>query len=341
VGDIVLNRSSLDRAPAADEQWSAQVLAECPVVTVAISSLLPADSPRQSGEISSHVQNLIEVGESLPPIIIHGPSSRIIDGMHRTRAALARGQTEIRAIVYSGSIRDAFAIAVRSNTSHGLPLSRPERLAAAKRIIASHPEWSDRRIAGIAGIAVGTVGKIRIRSNEARQQLDSRVGQDGRVRPLNGAAGRELVVKLLLEHPTATLREIATEAGVSPATAHDVRHRMQTGQDPVPQRKRTHLEHESGVDHRQPSKQGDVTAGAEAVRAELASLLTQMRKDPSLRFSETGRGLLKWLDFHVSSMADWDQIEKSIPTHCIPIVAKIAHSYAKAWEGFAKRIKQG
>lgn len=341
MGDIVLNRSSLDRAPATDEQWSTQMLAECPIVTVAISSLLPADSPRLSGEISSHVETLIAVGESLPPIIIHGPSGRIIDGMHRTRAALARGETEIRAIVYSGSMRDAFAIGVRSNTSHGLPLSRPERLAAAERIIASHPEWSDRRIALIAGIAVGTAGKIRIRSNEARQRLDSRVGQDGRVRPLNGAVGRELVVKLLLERPTATLREIAAEAGVSPATAHDVRHRMQTGQDPVPQRKRTRLKHESDVDQRQPSKHGNVTAGPEATRAELTSLLTQMKRDPSLRFTETGRGMLKWLDFHVSSMADWDQIEKSIPAHCIPAVAKIAHSYAKAWEGFAKRIKPG
>lgn len=340
MGDTSLRRSDAPRGRDVDEQWSAaEALAECPVVTVGISSLLPADSPRQSGEIRSHVQNLVEIGDSLPPIIIHGPTKRIIDGMHRASAALARGESEIRAVVYSGSMRDAFAIAVRINTSHGLPLSRTERLAAAKRIIRSHPEWSDRRIALIASIAVGTVGKIRIRSTDAHQQRDSRVGQDGRVRPLNGAAGRELVVKLLQQRPTASLREIANEAGVSPATAHDVRHRMQIGQNPVPQRERTPRKQETNLPRPRPLKQDIVAAGREAARTELASLLTQMKRDPSLRFTETGRNLLRWLDFHVSGMADWDQIEKSVPTHCVPVVEKIAHSYAKAWEEFARRLK--
>jgi len=259
--------------------------------------------------------------------------------MHRTRAAVARGEKEISAVVYNGPTRDAFAIAVRSNTSHGLPLSRSERLAAAERIVESHPEWSDRGIAGIAGIAVGTVGKIRARSEATRNQLGSRVGQDGRVRPLNGAAGRELAVKLLREHPTATLREIAAEAGVSPATAHDVRRRMKIGQDPVPQRKQTPLKHESASGSRQAPKRSDVTAGPEAARAELGSLLTKLKKDPSLRFTETGRSLLRWLDFHVNGMADWDRIEKSIPAHCIPMVERIASSYGEAWKGFARQIR--
>lgn len=58
---------------------------------VAVGSLLPADSPRLNGIDEDHARALAETGQVLPPILVHGSSMRIIDGMHRARAAQIRG----------------------------------------------------------------------------------------------------------------------------------------------------------------------------------------------------------------------------------------------------------
>ena len=69
---------------------------------------------------------------------------RVIDGTHRLRAALLRGVDVIDVLYFDGPDADAFVLAVELNHTHGLPLSRADRTAAAERIIGSHPDWSDR-----------------------------------------------------------------------------------------------------------------------------------------------------------------------------------------------------
>jgi hypothetical protein len=49
--------------------------------------------PRLKGESQAHIQGLAEVGGGLPPILVHRQSMRILDGMHRVRAAIVRGDT--------------------------------------------------------------------------------------------------------------------------------------------------------------------------------------------------------------------------------------------------------
>jgi hypothetical protein len=41
---------------------------------------------------------------------------------------------------------------MKLNAAHGLPLSLADRKAAARRILGSYSDWSDRSIAAIAGI---------------------------------------------------------------------------------------------------------------------------------------------------------------------------------------------
>jgi hypothetical protein len=65
------------------------------------------------------------------------------------------------------------------------------RFFAAAAIIQLHPEWSDRAIASAAGLPAKTVRGIR-RATGEDAQLHKRVGKDGRVRPVNAAAGRQL-----------------------------------------------------------------------------------------------------------------------------------------------------
>ena len=214
------------------------ILDGLPTVVLSISSLLLDDSPRQDGENGEHARMLAEAEEQLPPIVVHDQSMRVIDGIHRIRAAVMRGKKEIEAKIYHGTDDDAFMLAVRLNIAHGLPLTRADRIAAAIRIIGSHPEWSNRMIASTTGLSAGTVGKLRRRSTVHDAQSNMRVGKDGRVRPVNGAAGRRKAGELLAVKPTASIRMIAKEAGVSPSTVHDMRRRLRVGHELVLEQQR-------------------------------------------------------------------------------------------------------
>ncbi|MFF2409986.1 ParB N-terminal domain-containing protein [Streptomyces sp. NPDC058092] len=155
-------------------------------MSVRLDSLKPADSSSIDGEQHWHISKLShQIG--LPPITVHRQSMRIIDGMHRIRAAELRGKECIAARFFDGSGEDAFVIAVKLNSDHGLPLSPTDRSAAALRIIESHPQWSDRPIAAGTGPAATTVAALRRRASRGRcVQLSKRVGRDGRSRPLRG-----------------------------------------------------------------------------------------------------------------------------------------------------------
>lgn len=141
-----------------------------------IASLVRADSPRSTGEDSVHVQRLIEADWPLPPILVHRATMRIVDGFHRVSAAICKGADEIEAIMLDDSLDSAFLIAVHANVTHGLPLSLPDRRAAAATILQTHSEWSDRAIARATGLSAKTVNAIRCASAED-VQLDKRVGR--------------------------------------------------------------------------------------------------------------------------------------------------------------------
>ncbi|MER7186882.1 ParB N-terminal domain-containing protein, partial [Streptomyces hyaluromycini] len=170
----------------------------------------------------------------LPPILVHRDTLRIIDGNHRVEAAKLRGDTTILARLVGGSERDAFALAVRSNIEHGLPLSRADRLAAAAEILRSHPEWSDRAVAATAGLSPTTVAGVRRTLCPEAVAEEMRTGVDGRLRPVDPGAGRERVRQAILRSPQSSLRQLARETGVSPNTVRSVRSRMLRSQGPAP-----------------------------------------------------------------------------------------------------------
>jgi len=316
----------------------ADELLRYPLARLRMDSLVHADSPRLEGEDSAHIASLVEVGEQLPPIVVHTPSMRVIDGMHRVRAAAARGATEISARMVTGSIHDAFLLAVRLNDAHGLPLSRADRIAAVNRIDRSHPKWSDGLIANVVGLSVVTVGKIRRSSTAEPDRMDARVGRDGRVRPINGAAGRALASKLLTENRTASLREIAMQAGVSPSTVQDVRRRMDAGEDPVPPRQRSAGARAKATTSNSANESPTCDQGL-GPRESIANLVGLLRKDPSLRFNDSGRALLRWLDSQLASMSDWNRIVRGVPAHCSGTLAEAARAYAAAWGDLAEQVE--
>ncbi len=294
------------------------------VVTVPIVSLRAGESPRLSGEDRTHVARLAEAEEPLPPILVERRTMKVIDGMHRLLAASLNGQETIDVIFFDGCPEEVFLLAVEANVTHGLPLSHSDRRAAARRIIGSHPHMSDRAIGASTGLSAKTVAAIR-RSTAAVPQLTSRMGRDGRVRPLNGARGRLQAAQLMAEHPGASLREVARHAGVSPATARDVRQRMERGEKPT-------------LTGSGPAR-GCTAAPASGAAPDAA--VQKLLRDPSLRHSEHGRQLLRLLQVNNAAGAqDWSGMAVAVPPHCTAIIGQIARHYAQMWQGFAQELDQ-
>jgi hypothetical protein len=310
------------------------------VVTVPVLSLRPADSPRLNGEDKGHILRLAEMDTPLPPILVDKRTMRVIDGMHRLMAASLRGRDTIEVIFFGGSEADMFLRAVQENVTHGLPLSQADRRAAAERIIASHPNMSDRAIGQVAGLAAKTVATIRKRSTDSVPQSNGRVGMDGKVRPLNWVEGRRRAAELLAQQPDASLRDIARGAGISPATVLDVRKRLERGEVAVLDKPEPPV---SVVDFGEAAKD-TIPVLRSAPQPALRSLPTpqmptatvaRLLRDPSLRNNEQGKGMLRLLHVNATGAEQLPDVAAVLPPHCVTVVLQLARQYAKMWHDFA------
>jgi hypothetical protein len=193
-------------------------------------------------------------------------------------------------------------LAVRTNVTHGLPLSLADRKAAAERIVTSYAQWSDRMIATISGLSAATIARLR----KAHPELapDTRVGHDGKVRPVNSIERRRVARTIMLTEPTLSLREVARRAGISPETARSVRRRLPHDPPAPPP----------------------------------TNLVRQLRGDPTLRFSETGRALLRLLEVRSVPPEQWAAIAANMPAHWRDAVAGVAMECADAWRLFAEQL---
>lgn len=315
----------------------------------AISALLPGDSPRHA-EDAEHVHRLMQIESRLPPILVHRPTMRVIDGAHRLKAAILKGQEEVEVVFYDGTEDDAFLRAVEENISHGLPLSLADRRAAARRIIASHPHLSDRSIATYTGLSARTVGALRRGSTEDSPQLSRRLGTDGRSRPLNGAEGRLRAAQVIAQNPDASVRQVARIAGVSVGTAHDVRVRIRRGEDPLP----TGRQPPGGLPKAAPTLAPRRSGGPAAHdarrdsrrhlqrtdRPDIPAMLQKLMRDPALRHTDVGRELLRLLHTQSLTVTDLATLIEAIPPHCTDSVARIARRCAERWNQLAQEIER-
>jgi ParB-like chromosome segregation protein Spo0J len=308
---------------------------------VPIAALRDGDSPRACTENPEHLQMLAAAESSLPPIVVHRATMRVIDGVHRLRAAVLRGRTEIKVQFFDGSEEDAFVYAVESNTRHGLPLTLAERSAAAVRILRSHPHWADRAIASVTGLSAHTVTGLR-RGGAVRGEPSPpvRLGRDGRVRPLSTAQGRREAERLLMSSPEVSLREIARRAGISPATVRDVRDRMLRGLDPVPERMRADRRPVRPAPRQLP-REKPAGVATPAPDRDLTAVYQNLCQDPALRHSENGRLLLRLLSALALPVTEWRNIADEVPAHRAGAVADLATEYARLWREFADRARAG
>ncbi|WP_432981422.1 ParB/RepB/Spo0J family partition protein [Dactylosporangium sp. CA-233914] len=265
---------------------------------------------------------------------------RVIDGAHRVRAALQRGETTISGRYYDGTEEQAFVLSVWLNITHGLPLSLADRKRAAERIATSHPQWSGRRIAAVTGISAGTVADIRRRLGDAPALGGSRIGEDGKVRPLDSSAGRRLAGRLMTENPNLSLRQVAKAAAISPETARDVRNRLLSGAELVPTRRvrGAGVPANGGGSHGRPLNLVPSAGLSQRPVFDRAAVVSRLTGDPSLRYTETGRNLLRLLTLHARWTHEWDTIVENVPPHCTDAVADLARAFADMWADCATRL---
>ena len=291
-----------------------------------VDSLVLADSPRLAGENAEHVQRLAQIHGGLPPILVHRATMQVIDGWHRVRAAILRGEDDIEVRFFDGPENQVFVLAVGANSQHGLPLSLADRRAAAGRIIASYPVWSDRAVAATVGLAAGTVAGLRRKLGTSAST--ERIGRDGRARRLDAAQGRRIASEILAERPTASLREVAKEARISPATVRDVRLRMERGESNAEARSKAPAIRRVG---------GQVPVGGSR---DFDAIMRGLRSDPSLRLTDSGRNFLRCFMPRVVGPRGLDDLVDGIPPHSKYAIAGLARKCADEWGRFAEELEQ-
>ncbi|GAA4214177.1 ParB N-terminal domain-containing protein [Microbispora amethystogenes] len=337
------------------------------VELVPIAELVLKGSPRSAGEDAEHARALAELDSEaeLPPIVVQRGTNRVIDGIHRVRAARLRGEWAIRARYFDGDDAGAFVLAVESNVRHGLPLSLADRKSAARRILREHPGWSNRAVASVVGLSPKTVGALR--EQHGAQVTEVRIGRDGRVRPVSAASGRERAREILLRDPTSSLRTVSAAAGVSPGTVRSVRMQL-TGQATavVPEQR-------AGEQRAGEQRAGEQRATAQRATAQRAAeqragaaspkqnpdprrargpaprpagpdrtgaMLRALRSDPSLRFNESGRLLLSVLAVAAMDANTRERLVGDLPDHCVDFVAELAEASGQAWQELARRLAE-
>lgn len=286
-------------------------------ISVPINALRMADGFRYRLNID-HARALAEYDGEVPPILVSQGDYVVIDGAHRVHAAKLQGRTEICCEVFDGSDADAFIEFVQRNVSHGLPLTLAERRAAARRILAIQPDWSDRRIAATCALSPGAVGRMRS-GTPTGDIAERRIGRDGRSRPRDPQAVRGRIVAALTEDPHAPLRAIALRTGSSPETVRSVRLELGSTPKPVPD------------PHPEPTSADLSPHPGEKSGLEVAS---------DVAFTSTPEGTRFALWFSATNIdGSWRDYVDNIPLSKVYEIADEARRRASFWSEFARSVE--
>lgn len=295
---------------------------DMPIEQVPVALLQDGESPRLKSDSKVHGMRR-RAATGVPPIIVHRSTMGIIDGRARVAAARQRHQDTIAAQFFEDSSTDeAFVLGVLANsaTTHGRPLTRQDRKADAARILQMHPGWSDHVIASMVGLTHPTVAAIRGRSTSKSFQSNTRRGRDGTIRPVDANNGRRAAAALILADESASLREVARQAGVSVSTAHDVRGRLRQGRDPA-----------VSTTRRGPSVDYHL--------ARAQAILTKLESNPAIRSHTDGKTLLRLLHTCLRPVQQASAMIPKAPEHCLSTVADLASALSDAWGQLARDIR--
>jgi hypothetical protein len=260
--------------------------------------------------------------------LVHDGTGVVIDGAHRVAAARLLGLVRVDASLFSGGPDEALIEFVRRNVHHGLPLTLRERKWAAGRVLGVHPDWSDRRIAGLCALSPKTVGRLRAVSDECQPeevpQLDTRVrlGRDNRLRPVNSVSVRARVAEAIRQQPDASLRSVAAAVGVSPETVRSVRLSLTSGA----------LQHDTAAEPIADVVVDDAVA-ADIDTSDVRRGLAVVPDDAPLPAD-----FAAWFERTAVVAAQCPHWAEVVPTHCLEEIAAQARGRADTWLDFARLL---
>ncbi|WP_241836712.1 ParB/RepB/Spo0J family partition protein [Streptomyces sp. CB01249] len=301
--------------------------------SVYVKDLVVADSPRINGVDEAHARRLADVFPSLPPILVHSPSMRVIDGIHRVRAAIILGLDTVDTQFFVGSEAEAFIQAVARNTADGLLLTLADRSAAVRRILDSFPAMSDLSVAVYTGLDAGVVAEVRWRAAVGAAEPDHAGGAARLPEPVTAACAQAATPgrsnpgeqREPGERTAGALSGGAPQSAGECARGHEEEHAPRAQPSLVPPRV--------------PTARDPQLCGGRPVMARTArDRLRILSNNPSLRNSQAGREFLRWLHGHFLTDKAWKERVDAIPPHCTETVAEIALKCADAWRRFAEEL---
>ena len=74
-----------------------------------------------------------------------------------------------------------------------------------------------------------------------------------------------------------------------------------------------------------------------ATGKELPEMLAAIGKDPTFRYTDTGRAFLRWMDAKVP--VDWDRFLDELPPHSALLISCVARRCAEEWADFAEALE--
>lgn len=278
---------------------------------------------RSAGLCAEQVDRLVDLHGDWPPVLVRRSDCLVVDGAHRVAAARRLGLPCIEVVFFEGDLDDAFVEFVRRNVSQGLALTLDERRRAAARVLASHPTWSDRRIAQLCALSPKTVaGLRRSAGGGGAKPVDGlREGRDRRLRPVERGSARTRALEVLRARPNASLREVAVEARVSPETVRQAKLRI-VGAEAV--------------------SDGPVSP-VRVVAIDGASAPRQPRRpvwegDAAIAASDPGGEFATW--FRRTAIGDEDLAwVESVPLSRVYVIAEEARRRAETWLALARVLE--
>jgi hypothetical protein len=105
---------------------------------------------------------------------------------------------------------------------------------------------------------------------------------------------------------------------------------MNRGQEPT---------HAASLPARRRSGGRQAAASPRVTLAASAEILRTLRSDPSLRFTENGRALIRVLDAQAAWARDAQRVLDNLPTHCMSMVLNAARACADVWREFVEGVE--
>lgn len=144
-------------------------------------------------------------GQMFPPVKVYwdGVDYILSRGFHRVAAHILAGRASIKAEIATGTQFDAMVDSIGDNWEHGIRRSNADKRHSVMLLLA-HPqsaEWSNTRIADMAGVTAPFVGDIKAPARRAERKIQAKARAGEKATPRDPIPGSEAGRVEILQRP--------------------------------------------------------------------------------------------------------------------------------------------